>query len=88
MRFWPLKFLIKIIMNKIFIAAFVALMISACQSSIKKIGPFENEKALCRENTDSVLAHMDGIAVVDFYNVDQFYSTNEQKFYKYIKVWL
>ena len=74
-------------MKKIFIPAVVALMLSACESNTKKIGPFESEKMLCRENTDSVLAHMDGMAVVDsFYNVDQFYSTNEQKFYKYIKV--
>ena len=74
-------------MNKIFITAFVALILSACESNTKKIGPFESEKVLCRENTDSVLAHMGGMAVVDsFYNVDQFYSTNEQQFYKYIKV--
>ena len=57
-----------------------------------KVGPFVEDKAYCRENTDSILAHMHGITVIDsFYNEENYYNTRdregkEQHFYRYVKV--
>lgn len=37
----------------------LACLITAC-SNVENVGPFEEDKAICRENADTVIAHMKG----------------------------
>lgn len=77
-------------MKKILIIAFAVLTIAGC-GKIEKIGPSEDDKDICNENTDTILAHMNGFRIVKTYIYEYEFNNfkskegKEYKFFCYAK---
>ena len=75
-------------MKKIVSFAFICMMASC--GNVKNIGPFEEDKAICRENADTVIAHMKGWKELSSdYMKDRFHSVTDRNgkrtdFYRWI----
>lgn len=61
----------------IFVFPFI-LAVAGC-SNVENVGPFEDDKAICRENADTVIAHMKGWKELSSqYSKDRFSSTTDR----------
>jgi len=59
----------------ILLTLFVFLFFS-CNNT--NVGPFSDEKVICKENVDTILLHLKGWSVVDsVFTIDNFYSTTD-----------
>lgn len=69
----------------IFLLSFLCFSLFSC-NKVDKTGPFEEDKDICNENTDTILAHMNGFRIVKTYIYEyefQNSKSKEGKEYKY-----
>lgn len=61
------------------IFAFLSILAGTGCSNVEQVGPFEDEKTICRENVDTIIAHMNGWKELSsYYNRDDFHSTTDK----------
>ena len=71
---------------------FLSILAAISCSNVEQVGPFEDEKAICRENADTIIAHMKGWKEMSsYYNEEKFYSTEDHdgrrtEYVKYVLV--
>lgn len=65
-------------MRKVILLLLFATLLGC--NSVKRYGPYEDEKALCKENMDTIINHLsDGWVVVDsFFNKDRYSSKKNE----------
>jgi hypothetical protein len=65
-------------MKKVFLLLLVATLLGC--SNVKRYGPHDEDKAICKENMDTITNHLSvGWVVVDsFYNTDRYYSVTNK----------
>lgn len=65
-------------MRKVILLLLVATLLGC--NSVKRYGPYEGEKTLCKENMDTIINHLsDGWVVVDsFFNKDRYSSKKNE----------
>ena len=76
-------------MKKVLLITIMLLAVASC-SNVKRVGPFEEDKAICRENADTVIAHLNGWRELSSnYSVDRFYTLKDKdgkrtEFYRWV----
>ena len=61
-------------MKKVLLITMMLMVIASC-SNVHRVGPFEEDKAICRENADTVIAHLNGWRELSSnYSTDRFYT--------------
>ena len=76
-------------MRKLLSITIMLLAVASC-SNVKQVGPFEEGKAICRENADTVIAHLNGWRELSsYYSEDRFYTQTDKdgkrtEFYRWV----
>lgn len=79
-------------MKKVHFLLFLFTLAVVCCNNANSVGPFPEDKAICKENVDTILSHLKGWIVIDsVFTIDNFYSTTDREgkrteFRKYILV--
>lgn len=66
------------IMRKSLSITIMLLAVASC-NNVKRVGPFEEDKAICRENADTVMAHLKGWRELSSYYTDEKFYTQTEK---------
>jgi hypothetical protein len=76
-------------MKKVLLITMMLMVIASC-SNVHRVGPFEEDKAICRENADTVIAHLNGWRELSSnYSKDRFYTQTDKdgkrtEFYRWV----
>ena len=76
-------------MKKVLLITMMLMVIASC-SNVHRVGPFEEDKAICRENADTVIAHLNGWRELSsYYSKDRFYTQTDKdgkrtEFYRWV----
>lgn len=76
-------------MKKVLLIAMMLMVIASC-SNVHRVGPFEEDKVICRENVDTMMAHLNGWRELSsYYSKDRFYTQTDKEgkrteFYRWV----
>lgn len=79
------------VMKKVLLITMMMMVIASC-SNVHRVGPFEKDKVICRENVDTVIAHMKGWRELSsYYDKRNFLTETDREgkrteFYKWVLI--